>query len=97
MKGVYKMRSKVWLHPGHAGWHFITVPKDVADKIRENFGHLKKGWGSLPVVVTIRKTEWKTSIFPDRKSGTYLLGIKAEVRRKEKIEAEDTVSVSLRF
>ena len=56
---------------------------------------MKRGWGSLPVTVTIGKTSWKTSIFPDAKAGAYLLPLKADVRKKEKILASDTVSFSL--
>ncbi len=41
----------------------------------------------------IGKTNWRTSIFPDSKSGTYLLPVKATVRRVEGIDDGDTVSV----
>ncbi len=78
-----------------AGWHFIGVAKKQSDEIKEKFGALKKGWGSIPVVVMIGKTAWKTSIFPDKKSGTYLLPLKAEVRKKEGITAKSVVSFSI--
>jgi hypothetical protein len=90
------MRSKVWLYPGQAGnWHFLPLPKKESSAIRERHGANAKGWGSLPVVVTLGKTSWKTSIFPDKKSGTYLLPLKADVRKKEKVHAEDAVAFSL--
>ena len=41
------------------------------------------------------KTTWKTSIFPDKKSGTYLLPLKADVRRREGIGAGDRITSSL--
>lgn len=68
-----------------AGWHFVNVSKKVSKEIQETFGNSNGGFGSIPVVVTVGKTNWKTSIFPDKKSGTYLLPIKAEVRNKEGI------------
>lgn len=40
-------------------------------------------------------TSWKTSIFPQAKEGTYILPIKAEVRKKEKILAGNKVVVAL--
>lgn len=89
------MKSKVWLYPGMAGWHFLTVPKKHSDEIKKKFGANARGWGSLPVTVTIGKTSWRTSIFPDKKAGAYLLPLKAEVRRKEKLADEDEVSYTL--
>jgi hypothetical protein len=54
---------------------------------------LTKGWGSLPVEVTIGKTTWKTSIFPDSKSGTFILPIKAVVRKKEEVYEGDARTI----
>lgn len=67
MEKVFKVKARVWLYPGMAGWHFVTLPKKTAEEIDFFFSHAKKGWGSLPVNVTIGKTSWKTSIFPDKK------------------------------
>ncbi len=94
-KHKYKLSSKVWPYPGMGGWHFLFVPKKQSEEIKKNFGVLKKGWGSIPVRVQIRKSEWETSIFPDKKSGVYLLPLKSQIRKKEDIFAEDTVSFSI--
>lgn len=94
---VYTIKSEVWLYPGMTGWHFLGVPKKQSAEIKEKYGTRAKGWGSLPVEVTIRKIIWKTSIFPDKKSGTYLLPLKASVRKKENIFARDTISFSIRI
>lgn len=94
-KPIYTMRARVWLYPGMVGWHFITVLKKQSDEIKKLFGAVKRGWGSLPVLVTIGQTSWKTSIFPDKKAGAYLFPLKAEVRKKEGIENGDTISASL--
>lgn len=82
----YKFKAKVWLYPGMAGWHFITVPKKLSMDIKQRFGDLKRGWGSIPILATIGQTSWGTSIFPDKKSGCYLFPIKAEVRKNENIK-----------
>ncbi|MBI2617921.1 DUF1905 domain-containing protein [Candidatus Kaiserbacteria bacterium] len=94
-KRKFKVKSEVWLYPGMAGWHFISVPKKQSDEISQKFGSMKRGWGSLPVTVTIGKTSWKTSIFPDRKQGTYLLPVKADVRKKERVIAGENISFSI--
>lgn len=94
-KNHYKMQGKVWLYPGMAGWHFVTLPKKQSAEIKARFGLMKRGWGSLSIVITIGKTSWKTSIFPDKKAGAYLLPLKAEVRRKENITAGDTITFSV--
>ena len=94
-KPIFKIKSEVWLYPGMAGWHFLSVPKKQSEEIKKMFGAMKRGWGSLPVVVTIGKTSWKTSIFPDKKAGGYLLPLKADVRKKEKISAGDKITFSL--
>ena len=92
MKTRYKMRGKVWLYPGMAGWHFVTLPKKQSAEIKKLFGILKRGWGSLRVVATVGKTSWATSIFPDKKAGAYLLPIKASVRKQESVVAGDTIT-----
>jgi len=94
-KPKYTFKSKVWVYPGMAGWHFVNLPKKDSREIKKIFGVIAAGWGSLPVVVTVGKTSWKTSIFPDKKSGTYLLPLKAEVRKKEGIKEGDTINFSI--
>lgn len=93
---AYTFHEEVWLYPGEtASWHFISLPKELAESIRAKHGSTAKGWGSLPVEATIGKTAWKTSIFPDKKEGTYLLPVKADVRKREGISAGDMVQVAL--
>lgn len=31
---TYAVTGEVWLHPGEGGWHFLTLPADLADEIR---------------------------------------------------------------
>jgi hypothetical protein len=64
---VYTCKVKVWLYQGQAVWHFVSLPKTTAKKIKTLYAGMSGGFGSLPVVVTIGKTIWKTSIFPDTK------------------------------
>ena len=94
-KQTYKVRSKVWLYPGMAGWHFVNVDKKQSAALKEKYGKRRRGFGSIPVSVTLGKTTWKTSIFPDKQSGTYLLPLKAQVRRAEGIENGDAITFTL--
>ena len=95
MQKTYTLTADVWLYPGMAAWHFITLPVRTADEIKFLFNEEKRGWGSLRVTVTMGKTTWKTSIFPDKKTNSYLLPLKADVRKKEAINAGDTVKFDL--
>jgi hypothetical protein len=46
-------------------------------------------------MVSVGITTWKTSIFYERKKGTYLLPIKGEVRAAEGIKVDDIVRVRI--
>ena len=91
----YTVQSKVWIYPGDVGWHFVNVDKKLAAELKEKYATKTKGFGSIPVKVTIGKTTWKTSLFPEKRSGTYLLPLKAPVRRAEDISEGDTVEFTI--
>jgi hypothetical protein len=95
MTKEYTLKEKVWLYPGKAGWFFITIPTHITKDIDYFFSQEKKGWGSLRVTACSGETTWKTSIFPDNKTQTYLLPLKAEVRKKEQIKDNDTIQLSI--
>ena len=90
----FKFQAKIWLYPGKAGWYFITIPNKLVDDINL-YSHKKRGWGSLRVVVKIKNYSWETSIFPDKKSGSYLLPIKASARQSLQIGEGDTVKIEM--
>ena len=96
-KNHIKIIAKVWKYPGKAGWYFVTLPKRKSIEIEKIFGEFKRGWGSLKVHVTVGKTKWKTSIFPDRKIGSYLLPIKSIIREKEGIKINDRITLLLQI
>ncbi len=98
VKSNYTLTTKIWMYSGEkASWHFLTIPKKESLEIANTFHAFKKGWGSLPVEVKIGRTTWKTSIFPDRKSGTFLLPVKASVRRAEGIFEGDIVAYAIKI
>ena len=92
---TYAFAAEIWLYEGDAPWHFVTLPVDVADELRARTAGTRRGFGSIRVRASLGSSTWSTSIFPDRRSDSYLLPIKAEIRRREQVEAGDTVSVEL--
>lgn len=91
----YSFLAEIWLWEGQGAWHFLTLPGDISAEIKEAFGTGRPGFGSIRVTATIKDHIWKTSIFPDSKSGSYLLPVKAEIRKKANISAGDQVEVNL--
>lgn len=85
--------TPLWLWNGKGAWHFVTLPVDDSQIIR--MAVPRRGWGSVRVKARIGETSWATSIFPDSKSGAYLLPVKAEVRKAEGIAPGDAVEVAL--
>ncbi len=80
---------------GPAPFYFLPVPDTQSKKIKTVANQLTYGWGVLPVIATIGKTEFATSLMP--KDGVYLLPVRNQVRFAEKLElgVEISVRVSL--
>ena len=91
----FEFTSELWIYPGEAGWHFVTLPTDVADAIDEAVGE-RAGFGSIPVEATIGASTWKTSLFPDKQSASFVLPVKKAVRQRELLEVDAPVLVRLR-
>ena len=94
-RGEYVVTAEVWQYPGAAGWHFVTLPDDVADELRARFAGRHRPFGSLPVRATLGASVWTTSLFADRRSGSYLLPLKAAVRARERVESGQVVRIAL--
>lgn len=89
---VLRFEGVLWEYEGEAPWVFVTMPVEDATMIRETVPP-KSGFGSIRVEVTLGETTWKTSIFPDRDSGSYVLPVKRMVREAEGVEPGDSVKV----
>lgn len=95
MTTSYLFSAELWHFPGEAGWHFITLPVDVSEEIREETAAFRKGFGSVKVTAEVGGQAWQTSIFPDSKSGSYLLPVKKAIRSAARLSAGDEVDVRL--
>lgn len=93
----FTFESEVWLWQAEKGaWHFINVPPEMSEDIKAFTKHLARGFRSVKVDVRIGETSWKTSIFPSKERGGYILPLKAAVRKAENISVGNIVSVSLK-
>jgi hypothetical protein len=90
---IIEFNGKIWYWRGPAPWYYVTVPAGQSSELKAISGIVTYGWGVIPVVVRIGKTEWPTSLFP--KDGRYLVPIKASVRKAENLEVGDTVALQL--
>jgi hypothetical protein len=97
MKLEESFRAKVWTQESTGAWHFVTLPADLSKRIRTLTTGLRKPFGSFRVVAKTGKTSWETSLFADQKRSAFVLPVKADVRRKEKISPGDTIEVSVSF
>jgi hypothetical protein len=91
----YETQAEIWVYPGKGGWHFITVPTEVAAPIKAAMAGLARPWGSLGITAVIGKTRWQTSLFPDKASCGLLLPIKASVRQREGLKAGDAPTLTI--
>jgi hypothetical protein len=78
---------------GPAPYHFLAVPEDEVDQIRETAAFVTYGWGMIPVRGRIGDTDFTTSLWP--KDGGYVVPIKDAVRKPEGLELGDQVDVRL--
>ncbi len=93
---TFLITSPLWQYSAIKGtWYFVTVRKKESEALKKGFGQKRKGWGSIPVFATINGATWETSIFPDSKTGCYVMPIKAKVRKQESLVLNAPVHVSI--
>lgn len=100
--GPWTVRGPVWLWQGNDGaaskgsWYFLTIDGETAHGIRAAATNAA-AWGSVYVEATIGATTWRTSLFPSKAHGGWLLPLKAAVRKAEKIVEGSEVEAELRL
>ena len=93
--GTFEFAAPLWRYPGADGWHFVSLPPEISTDITDISTGIRRGFGSVRVAVTVGSTSWRTSIFPDSKTGVYLLPVKKAVRVAERLEVGDQVKAQL--
>lgn len=91
----FTFTTPLWRWKPDASWHFISVPEDPSATIKAFAPEAKRGFGSVRVRVRIGETDWQTSLFPDKKSGCYLLPVKKAVRSAEGLAVGQDATVTL--
>lgn len=90
----YQFSATIWQYSSPSGgWYFVSLPVGVSDEIRTNLKWQEEGWGRLKATARVNKTEWETAIWFDTKHGTYLLPLKAAIRKAENLKDGDEVNV----
>jgi len=87
----FEFAAPLWRYPAADGWHFVSLPAEVSAEITDITAGARRGFGSVRVGVTIGASSWRTSIFPDSKTGVYLLPVKKAVRVAEHLHVGDDV------
>ena len=90
-----------WTTPSAAAaWHFVTIDGAAGEELsgtailRRLEGNAR-GFGSIKLTATIGETTFKTSVFPSKEQGGWLLPVKASVRKAEGLGEGDMVEVML--
>jgi hypothetical protein len=92
-----KFKAELWEWQGQGAWCFVSLPKEYYDEIKAISSLPKRGFGSVKIEASVGETIWKTSIFPDTKSGTYLLPIKKAIRKAENLNIGSVVHIKVRL
>src|SRR5215203_3886424 len=65
----YEFRGELWEYDGPAAWHFVSLPPEVAEDIREQVAPNASAFGSIAVEATVGSTRWKPRCFLTRPGG----------------------------
>jgi hypothetical protein len=84
----------LWEWGARDSWYFVTLDEEASATVDER-PRPPRGFGSVPVRVTVGTTTWRTSVFPESASGRYVLPVKKAVRRAEHLEEDEPVTVRL--
>ncbi len=91
----YEFDALPWVYAGPGGWHFVSLPSDMATEIRGLLQSEEEGWGRLKAHAKMGQSEWDTAIWYDTKHKTYLLPLKAAIRKREQINIGKSVTVTI--
>ncbi|RNL60486.1 DUF1905 domain-containing protein [Nocardioides marmoriginsengisoli] len=94
----YEFEAELWQWQSDsapASWYFVTMPEDASADLRMEAGP-PRGFGSVRVEARIGATAWRTSVFPQKESGCFVLPVKKAVRLAEGLEDGEPCLVTLR-
>ena len=78
-----------------SGWVFAALPREMSAEIRKSCKCFEQGWGRLKATAKVGGSEWQTSVWFSKESEAYLLPLKAAIRKKEKVELDKDVRITI--
>lgn len=87
---VFEFTSTVEKSPNKGGWHYAGLSQDMLNNLRAYAGKN----GSLPVVVTLGKTTYPTTVM-SRGNQQWYVAIKSDVREAENVHEGDTITLRI--
>ncbi len=84
---LYVVDGVVKIFPQQGGWYYLSVPRGITKELS-----IFADRGLIPVVASIGKTAWNTSLLPTG-DGTHFIALNAKVRKNENVVLGDTVRV----
>ena len=99
MKNSFEFKSTLWQRNNWEdkwSWYFITLPIETWEAIIKIVANQPRKWRwAVKVKVRIGFMDWETSIFPDSKRWSYLLPIKAEIRKELRLKEWNEIMIYL--
>lgn len=96
-KKRYSFQAKLWRFSSeNTSWYFVHLENTLSQEIKTLVQQKKirtKGFSFVPVQVTVGKSVWKTTLFPNKKD-PYLLCINKKVRNQEELDEDDLIEIS---
>ena len=91
----YEYSTNMWKHDSPGGWYFVSLPKDLSKEIRDNLKWQEEGWGRMKAFAQIGALIWETAIWFDTKADTYILPIKADIRKKSNLKTNQNIDMNI--
>jgi hypothetical protein len=89
----FDFEAQVIYWRGPSPFFYAPLPPEQAEEIKRLSKLVTYGWGMIPVEATVAGVVFRTALFA--KDDTYLLPLKADVRRRTQITAGDTIAVAM--
>lgn len=91
----YAFVGEVWRWQD-GSWFFVTLPADLSADLRMDAGP-PRGFGSVRVEARVGDSVWRTSVFPQKETGSFVLPVKKAIRLAEGLDDGDSCEVVLRL
>ena len=89
----FSFETRVIYWRGPSPFFYAPIPETHVAALRQLAKIVTYGWGMVPVDVQIGDVAFTTSLFP--KDDGYLLPLKADVRRRTNVTADDVIAIEL--